>query len=180
MIKVADFTIKDKVIDIMFEIRFIDSFGFMNTSLDSLAKNINKDCKNISDRRKAFRNLSKQYPNDLHFELMTKKGIYPYDYIDSYDKFSDTELPSIQQFYNALTDSHCTEKDYKQAKLVWKAFDCKTFLDYHNLYLTVDVLLLADIWETFRATCYKIYGLDADYYYTAPGLSWDAFMKHTN
>jgi hypothetical protein len=180
MIKVADFTIKDKVIDIMFEIRFIDSFGFMNTSLDSLAKNINKDCKNISDRRKAFRNLSKQYPNDLHFELMTKKGIYPYDYIDSYDKFSDTELPSIQQFYNTLTDSHCSEKDYKQAKLVWKAFDCKTFLDYHNLYLTVDVLLLADIWETFRATCYKIYGLDADYYYTAPGLSWDAFMKHTN
>jgi hypothetical protein len=52
-------------------------------------------------------------------------------------------------------------------------------MDYHNLYLTSDVLLLADIWENFRKVCYKIYKLDVCYYYTAPGLSWDAFLKHT-
>ena len=52
-------------------------------------------------------------------------------------------------------------------------------MDYHNLYLTSDVLLLADIWENFRKVCYKIYKLDVCYYYTALGLSWDAFLKHT-
>jgi hypothetical protein len=51
-------------------------------------------------------------------------------------------------------------------------------MDYHNLYLITDVLLLADIWENFRSVCYKIYSLDPNYYYTAPGLSWDAMLKH--
>jgi len=52
-------------------------------------------------------------------------------------------------------------------------------LDYHNIYLISDVLLLTDIWENFRNVCYKNYGLDAEYYYTAPGLSWDAMLKFT-
>ena len=63
---------------------------------------------------------------------------------------------------------------------MWNTFNCKTLLDYHNLYLATDVLLLADIWSNFRKVCLKIYNLDVSYYYTSPGLSWDAFLKLTD
>ena len=112
--------------------------------------------------------------------MMISKGIYPYDYVDSYERLNDDKLPPIEDFYSKLNDSKCDPKDYERAQLVWKHFNCKTLLDYHNLYLTSDVLLLSDIFNNFREVCYKIYGLDTVYYLTAPGLSWDAFLKHTN
>ena len=70
--------------------------------------------------------------------------------------------------------------DYTKAQIVYNKFSCKTLLNYHNIYLSSDVLLLADVFETFKNVCYKIYNLDVSYYYTSPGLSWDAFLKHTN
>jgi len=73
----------------------------------------------------------------------------------------------------------CNADDYETAKKVWELFDCKTLLDYHNIYLTSDVLLLAVIWGNFKEVCYKIYNLDVSYDYTAPSLSWDAYLKHT-
>ena len=178
-IKVDSYYINGEEIDIMFEIRFIDTLAFMNSSLSELADNIKKDCKTIQQKRTAFKNISEHFENDEQFEMMISKGIYPYEYIDNYEKFSENKLPAIQHFYSSLNNTHCSEEDYKKAQIVWKKFNCKTFLDYHNLYLSSDVLLLTDIWATFRITCYKIYGLDSNYYYTAPGLSWDAFLKHT-
>ena len=53
----------------------------------------------------------------------------------------------------------------------------KTFREYHDLYLKIDVLLLSDVFEKFRDVCYKSYGLDPLHYYTSPGLSWDSFFK---
>ncbi|KAF2354773.1 hypothetical protein FHG87_014474, partial [Trinorchestia longiramus] len=61
----------------------------------------------------------------------------------------------------------------------WKAFSCKTFKDYHNLYLKVDILLLADVFENFKEMCMKTYLLDLVHYFTMPGLSFDALLKHT-
>ena len=52
--------------------------------------------------------------------------------------------------------------------------------DYHDLYLKTDILLLADVFETYRKTCLKVYGLDPAHYYTSPGLSWDALLKHSD
>ena len=109
---------------------------------------------------------------------MIQKGIYPYEFIDNYNKMYTTILPSQEKFYSKLNDSNCDDKDYLVAKTVWEKFNCKKFLDYHNVYLKSDVLLLSDVWENFRKTCYKIYELDTSYYFTAPGLSWDAFLKH--
>jgi len=111
---------------------------------------------------------------------MIAKGIYPYDYIDNYARLYETQLPPIEEFYSQLNNSHCDETDYKRAQHVWTHFKCQTMLDYHNLYLRSDVLLLADVFGAFKDVCYKIYGLDASYYYTSPGLSWDAFLKHSN
>jgi hypothetical protein len=110
---------------------------------------------------------------------MTKKGIYPYDYITSFDKLNERRLPYRKDFYSKLSNKECSEGDYNNAINVWRKFDCKSLLDYHNIYLISDVLLLSDIWENFRNVCYKNYGLDCEYYYTAPGLSWDAMLKFT-
>ena len=76
--------------------------------------------------------------------------------------------------------NECSDDDYTHAKLVWNRFKCKNFLDYHNIYLKLDVLLLSDIWNNFRKTCMANYKLDASYHYTSPGLSWNSMLKVTN
>ena len=165
--------------NITFEIKFLDTIAFMNSSIEKLVENLTSSCKNIDELRKAFPNTSSHFINDEQFKLMTIKGVYPYDHIDNYDKLNETKLPSQDKFYSKLYDSKCSDKDYKQALTVWETFKCKTFLDYHNIYLQSDVLLLADVWSAFRETCYKNYNLDCLYYYTAPGLSFDAMLKFT-
>jgi hypothetical protein len=111
---------------------------------------------------------------------VTEKGIYPYDYIVNYEVLYETKLPSRKRFYSKLQQEHCSLDDYKKAQKVYETFECENLLQYHNIYLSSDTLLLADIWENFRDVCMKIYQLDPCYYYTAPGLSWDAFLYHTN
>ena len=111
---------------------------------------------------------------------MIQKGVYPYDHIDSYHKIYVDKLPSQLDFYGVLSSVECSDENYEKAQIELNTFICETFLDYHNIYLISDVLLLADIWYNFRNVCYKIYGLDCCYYYTAPSLSWDAMLKITN
>lgn len=178
-IKVDEYEKDGEMKPIMFEIRFLDTIAFMATSIETLAENLNKDCKTIEDKRKVFKNVSKLFHDDRQFELMIKKGVYPYDYIDSYSRLHETRLPQQKDFYSELYNSEISPEDYQHALHVWYTFDCKTLLDYHNLYLKIDVLLLADIWENFRAVCYNIYKLDCEYYYTAPSLSFDAMLKYT-
>ena len=158
------------------EIRFLDTFAFMASSLDKLVENLKKDGKDTNHLRKIFKNVSNQFKNDdEQFLLMISKGIYPYSYISSYEKLNDKQLPPIDCFFDDLKQEAIKPELYDKAQKVWNKFNCNTLLDYHNLYLTSDVLLLADVWENFRKTCFKIYGFDPIYYYTAPGLSWDAF-----
>ena len=100
--------------------------------------------------------------------------------MDSVEKFKDKKLPPRKAFYSKLAGNGISEKNYKHACNVWKSFKIKTMKDYHELYNDSDVLLLADVFENFRDICLKIYGLDPVYYYTAPGLAWDACLKMTN
>ena len=111
---------------------------------------------------------------------MTRKGVYPYDFMDSFEKFDQTELPTKDQFYSILNNQHISNEDYQHVKNVWNAFKCKNLGQYHNLYLGSDVLLLADVFESFRKTCLEYYKLDPCHYFTSPGLSWDAMLKMTN
>ena len=112
-------------------------------------------------------------------ELILRKGVYPYSYMKTWDKFNDTQLPPKAAFYNNMTSSHITDEDYLHAHKVWKVFQMSTMAEYHDLYLTTDVLLLADVFENFRSTSNKQYGLDPVHYLTLPSYSWDAFMKMT-
>ena len=153
-----------------FEMRFIDSFRFMSSSLDDLVKNLNKD---------QLKNLKEFFPVESEFNLVMRKGIFPYDYLDSVTKLAETSLPPEDEFYSRLKDEGVRDGDYKHAKKVWKEFNTKTFREYLELYNKVDVLLLADVFENFRDLCMKHYGLDPAWYYTAPGLSWDAALKTT-
>ena len=100
--------------------------------------------------------------------------------MDSIEKFNDTELPPMKEFYSKLSGRGITEKNYRHAWNVWKTRKMKTFKEYHELYNITDVLLLADVFENIRDLCLKIYGLDPVYYFTAPGLAWDACLKITN
>ena len=111
--------------------------------------------------------------------LLTRKGVYPYDYITSIEKLIETQLPPKEEFYSKLNDEHVTHDDYQHSLNVWNTFQCRTLRDYHDLYLKSDVLLLADVFENFRATCLHLYNLDPAHYYTSPGLAWDACLKET-
>ncbi|XP_078348426.1 uncharacterized protein LOC144633424 [Oculina patagonica] len=106
-------------------------------------------------------------------------GIYPYEYMDSWDRFSEISLPEKETFYSKLNDDHITDEEYDHAKRVWEAFGCKALGDYHDLYVQTDVALLADVFENFRKICLEQYGLDPANYFTSPGLSWDALLKKT-
>ena len=110
---------------------------------------------------------------------MTRKGIYPYDYMNGIEKFSETQLPPKEAFYSMLNDCGVSDEDYEHAQRIWKEFEIKNLGEYHDLYLKSDVLLLADVFEEFRNICLENYSLDPAWYYTSPGLSWDALLKHS-
>ena len=157
--------LKDKT----FKIRFLDSFKFLPASLGTLVNNLPKD---------AFNNLERYYTPE-EARLIKRKGVYPYEYMNTEEKFKETKLPPKKAFYSKLSGEGITEEDYKHALNVWNVFNMKTFKDYHELYNETDVLLMADVFENFRDLCLKIYGLDPAHYFTAPGLSWDACLKIT-
>ena len=105
--------------------------------------------------------------------------MYPYEWMDHAAKMEHTSLPEKEAFDSKLLLSSISDDDYTHAKNVWKTFHMQTMGDYHDLYLKTDVLLLADVFESFRKKCLEYYGLDLAQYYTAPGLSWDAALKMT-
>ena len=113
------------------------------------------------------------------FLLLLRKGVYPYEYMDSMDKFNETELPSIDKFYSKLQKKHISDKDYAHAKKVWNVFGMKTLGDYHDLYVQVDTAQLSDVFESFRSTCLKVYNLDPAYFVSTPSLAFQAMLKVT-
>ena len=113
---------KDKLI----ELRFIDSFKFMSPSLDSLTKNL------VSGGKKLF---GFEDYSELQYGLLTRKGVYPYEYVNSWDRFNETQLPPMDAFYSNLNMSSISEEDYQYAQQVWEEFGIHNLGDYHDLYL---------------------------------------------
>ena len=123
----------------LLSLRFVDSLAFMNCSLENLVKNLK------ASGMENFQNLSKEFPHVESQELLTRKGVYPYDYMDGTDRFTETQLPEKEKFYSQLADEHITDSDYLHAQKVWTHWSMQTLGEYHDLYLRTDVLLLADI-----------------------------------
>ena len=170
-IVVGEYTSKNgKIVDIKQQLRFIDSFKFVASSLDKLVENLDKHC---------CGNTGKFYKGK-QLSLLMRKGVYPYEYASSCDRFDDKQLPPKEAFYSKLSGEGISDDDYKHAHAVWDEFGMKTFKDYHDLYNVSDVLLLADVFENFRDVCMENYQLDPAWYYTAPALAWDAALKKTD
>ena len=152
------------------QLRFIDSAQFLLASLDRLVAN---------NKPEAFQITMQHEPDEARRSLLMRKGVYPYEFMDSWERFAEPRLPPKEAFYSKLTDEGISDTDYFHAQKVWETFRCVFLGDYSDLYCKTDVLLLADVFENFRKTCLRQYGLDPAHYYTSPGLSWDALLKKT-
>ena len=118
---------------------FIDSFQFMSSGLEKLVSNLPKESLKYTSQKFKGKKL----------DLMARKGVYPYDYMDSFDKFNE-KLPPKEEFYSILNETHISDDEYKHAQNVWEVFKLRNMGEYHDLYLKSDILLLADVFESFR------------------------------
>ena len=149
---------------------FKNSFLLLNKSLDYLIKTI--DDKDRVSLKQEF--------GEENYKLLTKKGIYPYDYFDNMKKYNETKIPDHTNFKNKLNNNkNISNKEYKHAINIFKTFKSKNLMDYSILCLKTDVCHLADVFQIFSNFAYETYGLDPRYSYTLPGFSWQAMLKMT-
>lgn len=172
-------------------INYVDSQSFLNASLEKLAKSLEtKDFKGTAQFIKERCPWADEEEQKQLLNLFTQKGFYPYEYMDSWDRFKETELPPLKHFvsmlkYETRDLSQLSDKqrgelvaDELRAKLIWKKFRCQDMGDWHDLYLNQDVVLLIDIFERFRDIFLEKFNLDPAHYMTLPGIGWDAMLKY--
>ena len=111
--------------------------------------------------------------------MLLRKAVYPYNYMDSCERFNETKLPDKKSFYNRLNQEDIINKDHKHGRNVWETYGMQNMGEYHDLYVQSDTIMLTDIFENFRNNCMKIYELDPAHFLSAPGLTWEACLKQT-
>ena len=155
--------------------QFLDSFQFASESLEKLAASLTDDDLIL---------MRKEFPDEEQFELMRKKGVFPYDMLTDIDVITNNEVidfPPKEKFFNKLKDEAVKDKDWEHGKKVFEKYCTgRTFGEYHDIYLRVDVLLLADFFEKYRKMCMANYGLEPLHYFTAPRMAWDSALKMTD
>ena len=142
----------------------------MASSLDLLTNNL------VRGGRKLF---GFEDYSQSQYDLLTRKGIYQYEYMSSWDKFEESQLPLIEAFFSSLNMTNISEDDYKHVQRVWKELGTRNLGDYHDLYLRTNVILLANVFEAFGDTCLEHYKLDPVHFCTSPGLTWKACLRKT-
>jgi len=146
-------------------LRFLDSYQFLSTSLKQLVSLLRKSAKHN------FVHTAKYINADD--EDTFAKGICPYSFMTGRDKFKETQLPPIEAFHDDFRDEPLDEQDYERAQRV-------TMKEYHDHYLLMDVLLLADVFENFRRSVMKRHKLDCLHFVTLPALAWSMALKYTD
>ena len=132
----------------------------------------------------SYDELIKKFPNTYQlcnkdltkFELLLRKGVYPYEYMDTWEKLRQESLPDKESFSSELNKD--SNNDYEHAKNMFNKY-CRNLGEYHDLYVQSDTALLADVFESFRDKCIEIYELDPAHFLSAPGLAWQACLKKT-
>ena len=152
------------------QLRFIDTCGILKGRLEDLVKNLPED---------EFKILRKRFPEDDEFNLVLRKGVFPYEWFDDIGKLDVTKIPPIESFYSSLTGKGIDAEDYSHAKKVRETFGLKTMREYHDFYCEIDTLQLADVFEYQRNRLMETHGLDVAHSYTLPGFSWKAALKYT-
>ena len=119
-----------------------------------------------------FVNMYEFYNGDLNkFILLLRKGVYPYEYLNICERFNETSFPEKEAFYSNLNMEDTTDVDHRHVKRVFKNLSNKNLGDYHDWYVQSDTLLLADVFESFRNMCIKVYELYPAHFLPAPGLA---------
>ncbi|XP_015795454.1 uncharacterized protein LOC107371803 [Tetranychus urticae] len=149
---------------------FLDSFAFLPGSLDTLSSNLS------NTEKEEF--LRQEWPGHDLTDLMGKASI-PYEYLSSLDKFEDQALPPMSAFYSSLNDTNISQEMYDRLKRIWRQFNCRNLGQLIDIYLRLDVLMLAAVFENFRKTSIDDFGIDPPHYMTCPGLSYAAALKMT-
>ena len=111
--------------------------------------------------------------------LLLRKGVYPYQYLDDWDRFNEEKLPNTCDIYSSLNMEDISEIDYRHALKVFNKFNIKNLGEYHDLYVQSDTILLADVFESFRNLCLNTYKLDPAHFLSLPGLAWQACLEKT-
>ena len=153
--------------------------GLKDNRLNYKCKECNEtSAKSVNDLIEKFPRTYKFCNGNLNkFVLLLRKGVYPYEYMDSWEKFNETSLPPKESFYSELKLEDISNKDYLHARKVWDTFEIRNLGEYHDLYVQTDILLLADVYEKCRDKCIEIYGLDLSHFLSAPGLASQACSK---
>ena len=177
----------DKISKIDNDISKIDNnfTSNMRSTVSWLLQSINKVSK--INNKISYDELIKKFPNTYQlcnndhnkFEFLLRKGVYPYEYMDSWKRFKEESLPDKEPFYSKLNKEGITDEDYARAQKVWEALNIKNLGEYHDLYVQSDTTLLADVFESFRDKCLEIYELDPAHFLSAPVLAWQACLKKT-
>ena len=177
----------DKISKIDNDISKIDNnfVSNMRPMISLLSQSINK----VSEinNKISHDELIKKFPNTYQlcnndrnkFDLLLRKGVYPYEYMDCRKRFEGESLPDKKYFYSELNKDGISDDDYVHAQKVWEALNVKNLGEYHDLYVQSDMALLADVFESFRDKCLEIYELDPAHFLSAPGLAWQACLKNT-
>jgi hypothetical protein len=113
-------------------------------------------------------------------QLLLRKGIYPYEYMDEISKYEEKSIPPKNCFDSKLSNKSISEDDYLHAKTVFNTFHCKNLREYTELYCQVDTALLAEIMTQFRSEILQECNLDFCKYISLPQLSLDLMLKMTN
>ena len=164
------------------ENRFIVNMRSMMALLSQNIDEVSETDKKISQAVliEKFPNI---YPlcnnNPNQFALLLRKGIYPYEYMESWKRFKEESLPDKESFYSELNEKHITDEDYTHAQKVRDTYKIKNLGEYHDSYFQSDTTLLADVFESFRDKCIEIYDLDPAHFLSALGLAWQACLKKT-
>ena len=156
---------------IFYNVTFLDSFQFMSSSLASLVKNL--EILPFTDV------LKKDFPG-ISDDIIKRKGVFPYTYFNSLSKLQETSLPAREAFRNDLNGEECSSDEYEFAQRAWQEANCTNFGDYLLLYLKLDVVLLACVFETFRRKTLEQDGLDPVHFVSLPGLSFMSAFKMTH
>ena len=104
-------------------------------------------------------------------KLLSRKGVYPYEYMDSWDKFSLPVQVKKEYYYAELNDFNIDDSDIEHVKKICSTLKINSLGEYHDLYVQSDTTLLADVFENFKNNCINIDKLDPAYYLSAPALS---------
>lgn len=160
-------------------LKFIDSYRFLSASLSTLVENLRKSdpqkfvYTDLEMKKYLERTRMIEYTPEIK-ELMLRKGVFPYEWFDEPMKLEETEFPPIEEFFSSLSNDNIKLSEWQHGKRVWNLLNIKVMQNYHDIYMIQDVLLLADVFETFRKLCEQNNNLEPLWYVSLPGYTMDS------